>query len=78
MTQISSDELIDPERHGLLFIPACIVPPTEGNNTVFNLKDPVITDSCSVGISAEVLQNLLGTIEGRLALDHPLYGAAVF
>ena len=72
MKQISSDELIDLERHDLLFIAIRVVTPSEGNNTVFNHKDSVIADSDSVGISAEVLQDPLCAVEGRLAVDDPL------
>lgn len=73
MKQISSYELIDLERHGLLFTAVRVVTPSEGNSTVVKRKDPVIADSDSVGISAEVLKNTLGAVERGLAVDNPLF-----
>ena len=35
-------------------------------------EDAVIADGDSVGISAEVLKDPLGAIEGRFAIDDPL------
>jgi hypothetical protein len=38
-----------------------------------DVEDAVIADGDPVGISAEVLQDTLNPIEGRLAIDDPLF-----
>ena len=38
-----------------------------------DIEDAVIADGDPVGISAEVLENSLGTIKGRFAIDNPLF-----
>ena len=73
MKEEPSDELIGLERHGLLFISIGIVPPAEGDITVLDLEDTVIADSDPVGISAQVLKDTLGTVEGWLAVDNPFF-----
>jgi hypothetical protein len=73
MKKEPSDELIGLESHDLLFIPVGIVPPAEGDIAVLDLEDTVITDNDSVGISAQVLKDTLGSIERRLAIDNPFF-----
>jgi len=48
-----------------------IISPEEGNIAVLDGKDAVIADGDSMGISAEVLKNTVGAIEGRFAIDDP-------
>src|ERR1039457_767055 len=71
MKQISSDELDSFERHGLLFVIVRVVTPLEGHHSILSGKYAVIADGDPVRISAEILQNPLGSIEGRLAVDNP-------
>ncbi|OGW43461.1 MAG: hypothetical protein A2Y66_08245 [Nitrospirae bacterium RBG_13_41_22] len=73
MKKEPSDELIGLESHGLLFIAIGIVTPAEGDIAVLDFEDTVITDSDPVGISAQVLEDTLGAIERRLAIDNPLF-----
>jgi hypothetical protein len=73
MKEEPSNELIGFESHGLLFISISIIPPPEGYIAVPNFEDTVIADSDSVGISAKVLKDALGTIERRLAVDNPFF-----
>ena len=56
----------------LLFSPTVRVPVPKGHTIVFQLQDAIIADRDPVSISAEVLKDTLGTIEGRLAIDDPL------
>jgi len=72
MKQISSNELINFEHHGLLFVAVCIVPPSESYRIVLKGKYAVVAYGDPMGISAKILQDPLGSIEGRLAVDHPL------
>ena len=71
MKEEPSYELIGLESHGLLFIAIRVVPPVEGDITVLDPEDAVIVDSDPMGISAQVLEHTLSTIERRLAIDNP-------
>jgi hypothetical protein len=72
MKQEPSDKLIGLEGHGLLEVMVGIISPKEGNLAVPEGEEAVIADGDSVGISAEVLKDPLGAIEGRFAIDDPL------
>jgi len=50
-----SDKLICLQGHRLLTVVVGIIPPAEGNITVSDGEDSVITDGDSMGMSAEVL-----------------------
>jgi hypothetical protein len=71
MEEESSDKLLCFQRHDLLLVTVGIVPPSEGNGTILKRKDTVIADGDSVGISAQILQDPLGPLKGRLAVDNP-------
>jgi hypothetical protein len=73
MKEESSDKLVGLEGHGLLTVMVGIIPPEEGNLAVLEGEEAVITDGDSMGISAEVLKDPLGAIEGRFAVDDPLF-----
>jgi hypothetical protein len=73
MKEKPSDELVSLERHGLLSVIVCIIPPEEGNIAVLKGKDAVIADGDPVGISAQIFKNSLGASEGRFAIDNPLF-----
>jgi hypothetical protein len=49
----------------------CVIPPAEGDLAVAHGEEAVITDGDPVGISAEVLKDALGAIEGWFAIDDP-------
>lgn len=68
-----SDELVSLERHGLFTVIVCIISPEERDIAALDIKDSVIADRDPVSISAEVLKDTLGTIEGRFAIDDPLF-----
>lgn len=72
MKKEPSDELVSLECHGLLTIVIGIISPEERDMAAPGIKDSVIADRDPVSISAEVLKDTLGTIEGRLAIDDPL------
>ena len=72
MKKEPSDKLAGLERHGLLTVMVCIIPPSEGDLAVLDGEEAVITDCDPMGISAEALQNPLGAIEGWFAIDDPL------
>jgi len=72
MEKESSDKFVCFERHGLLTVMVCIIPPSEGDLAVLDGEEAVITDRDPMGISVEVLQDPLGAIEGWFAIDDPL------
>jgi len=72
MKQEPPDELIGVHGHDLRFVVIRVISPSERYFIVFELHDPVIADCDPVGISAEILQNVLGLLEGRLAIDDPV------
>jgi len=64
MKKDPSDKFICLERHGLFTVIICIISPEERDIAALDIKDSVIADSDPVGISAEVLKNPRGAIEG--------------
>ena len=73
MKKEPADELVGLEGHRLLPVMVCIIAPEEGDLAVADGEDAVITDRDPMGISAEVLQDPLGAIEGRFTIDDPLF-----
>jgi hypothetical protein len=71
MKQEPADKLIGLEGHGFLAVMVGIISPEEGNLVVPEGEEAVIADGDSVGISAEVLKDPLGAIEGGFAIDDP-------
>ena len=64
-----------PKRKGESSDPlAAVLLETERDGPVVDLKQPVVGDRDAVCIATEVLQNLLGAVEGRLGIDNP-FGA---
>ena len=66
------DKFIGLQCHSLLTVPVGIISPEKRNMAVPVGEDAVIADGDSMGISAEVLKDPLGAIEGRFAIDDPL------
>jgi hypothetical protein len=77
MKKEPSDKLVGLKGHRLLAVMVCIIPPEEGDLAVSECEDAVITDGDPVGISAEVLKDPLGAIEGGFAIDDPLFTVEV-
>ncbi len=67
------DKFICLQRHGLLAVPVGIISPEKRDLAVPDSEDAVIADGDSMGIPAEVLKDPLGAIEGRFAIDDPLF-----
>lgn len=73
MEEEPADKLLGLEPHGFLAVLVLIISPEEGNLTVPDGEEAVIADGDSVGISTQVLQDPLGAIEGRFAIDYPFF-----
>jgi hypothetical protein len=64
-----------PKRKGQSSDPlAAVLLEPERDGPVVDLKQPVVGDGGAVCIAGEVLQNLIGAVEGRLGIDNP-FGA---
>jgi hypothetical protein len=72
------DKFICLQHHGLLTAIVGIVSPEKRDVTVPVGEDTVIAYGNPVGISAEVLENTLGAVEWRLAIDDPLLVIELF
>jgi hypothetical protein len=70
--QEAAQELLDRQGHQALLVAVRGVSPAEGNLVPREGDQAVIGDRHAVGITAEVTENMFGTTEGRLAVDHPL------
>ena len=44
----------------------------EGDGPVVDVKQPVVGDRDAVCVAGEILQDVLGSVEGRLGVDDPL------
>jgi hypothetical protein len=78
MKKEPSDKLACLQRQGLLTVIVSIISPEERDITALDIKDSVIADRDPVSISAEILQDTLGAIEGWLAVDDPLLMVKMF
>ncbi len=64
MKKEPADKLVGLEGHRLLAVRVGIIPPEEGDLAVLDGEEAVISDGDPMGISAEVLKDALGAIEG--------------
>src|SRR2546426_11361851 len=58
----------------MVFVPVvvAVVLPAERHVAVVDGKEPMIRDRDPVGVPAHVVQDLPGSTEGRLGVDHPV------
>jgi hypothetical protein len=70
--QEAAQELLDGKSHQTLLVAVRGVSPAEGNLVPREGDQAVIGDRHAVGIAAEVTENMIGTTEGRFAVDHPV------
>jgi hypothetical protein len=59
--------------HDLLFAAVRIVSPAEGDATVFEGHESMVGDGDAMGITGQVVENVLGAAEGRLGVDDPVF-----
>ena len=70
--QEAAQELLDRQGHQTLLVAVRGVSPAEGNLVALQGDQAVIGDRHAVGVAAEITENVFGTTEGRLAVDHPV------
>jgi hypothetical protein len=68
----AAQELLHRQSHQALLVTVPGVSPAEGDLVVLKGEQTVIGDGHAVGVAAEITENLLGTAEGRLTVDHPV------
>ena len=72
MEQEAAQELLDLQAHQALLVAVRGVSPAEGDLVSREGDEAVIGDRHAVGVTSEVTENVLGTTEGRCAVDHPV------
>src|SRR6185437_735837 len=70
--QEATDELVGLEGHGLLGVAVPIVLPFESDLPVVDVQDAVVRDRHTVGVAADVVEDLFGSGKGGLGVNHPL------
>ena len=70
--QEAAQELLDRQGHQALLVAVRGVSPAEGDLVSREGDQAVIGDRHAVGVAAEITENVFGTTEGRLAVDHPV------
>src|SRR5579884_420371 len=71
MEQKSADEFLRQEGHGFLLIVVTIVTPAEFYVAIFDIHEPMIGDGHTVGVTTDVIHDLLGTAERRFGVNNP-------
>jgi hypothetical protein len=72
MEQKAPDEFLGGQDHCFNLIASAIVFPLELNVIVFDVEQPVIGDGNAVGITAHVIEHLLGSGERSFGVDDPV------
>jgi hypothetical protein len=70
--QKPTDKLLDREAHYLHFVAMGVVPPTEADLAILASEEALVADGDPMGIAPEVGEDLLGSAEGALGVDHPV------
>ena len=68
----AAQELLAGKSHGALPAVMRVVLPSEGDVRVGDGEDAVIGDGDAVSIASQILQNVFGSAERRLGIDHPV------
>ena len=68
----STQELIGRNGHDLVLAAVSIVSPAEGDAIVLEGHETMVGDGYSMGVAGQVVENVLGSAEGWLGVDHPV------
>src|SRR5664280_564010 len=68
----SAQELICRNGHDFFLAAVSIVSPAEGDALVLEGHESMVGDSYSMSVAGQIVENVLGTAEGRLGIDHPV------
>ena len=72
MEQEAAQELLDRHRHQTLLVAVRGVSPAKGDLVPRKGDQSMIGDRHTVGVTAEITENVFGTTEGWLAVDDPV------
>ena len=70
--QEATQKLLDRKGHQALLVAVSGVSPAEGNLDTLQRDEAVIGNGDTMGIAAEIAENMFWTTEGRFAVDHPV------
>jgi hypothetical protein len=72
MQQETSQELIRGQAHQLLLVAVCGVTPTEADLVVVQRNQSMVGDRDAMRVCTEIAQNVFGSSERTLGVDHPV------
>ena len=75
MEQEAADELDRIEGHDLAAVVVFGVAPAEAYLAVNEIEEPAVRDGDAVSVAGQILQHMLGSAEGWLGIDDPLFAA---
>ena len=70
--QEAADELLGGERHCAELVALAGVTPVEADVAVLDGQDSVVGECHAVGVATDIVEDLGGSVEGRLGIDDPL------
>ena len=73
MQEEAAQELIQGYGHQFLLIVVSRVPPAKGDLAVGQRDQSMVGDGDAVGVTAEILEHILGAPEGWFRVDHPVF-----
>ena len=74
MDEESSQELICGDGHDLLLAARSVVLPAEGDAILLERDETMVGDGDAMGVTSEVVKNVLRSSEGWLGVDDPVLG----
>ena len=72
MQEEAAQELRDRKFEFALLVAVSGVPPAEGDLVLLEIDDAMVGNGDTVGVAAQVFQNMIGAAERRLAVDYPV------
>ena len=73
MQEEAAQELIEREGHQFVLIGVRRIAPTKGDLVVGQRYQSMVGDGDAVGVTAEILEHILGAAEGWFRVDHPVF-----
>ncbi len=73
MQEEAAQELIEREGHQFLLIVVRRIAPMKGDLAVGHRYQSMVGDGDTVGVTAEILEHILGAAEGWFRVDHPVF-----
>ena len=73
MQEEAAQELIQGYGHQFLLIVVGRVPPAKGDVAVGQRDQSMVGDGDAMGVTAEIVEHILGAPEGRLGVDYPVF-----